>query len=89
MAFKMTVAGLVKRIRSVKGSVPCLDDRPGWFAHKVEGRTVRFHVMDSEYAKAHGFNEVWAREGEMGEAGFKEYRGAAEKVAAEILGVAS
>jgi len=89
MAFKMTVSGLVKRIRSAKGSIPCSDERPGWFAHKVEGRVVRFHVVSIEFAACNGYNEVWAREGEMGEFGFKEYRGTAEKVASEILGVVS
>lgn len=83
--FKMTAAGLVKRIRSGKGSVPSTDDRDGWFAHKVEGRVVHFHYIPADVAKAQGWNEVWAYVGTKFGPDFKEFRGAAEKVAEEIL----
>jgi hypothetical protein len=85
--FKMTFDGLVKRIRSGKGSVPSTDERDGWFAHKVNGKVVHFHVMTQEGAKALGASEVWAYEGEKYGAGYKSYRGTADAVAKEILGI--
>lgn len=88
MAFKMTVTGLVKRIRSGKGSVPCpgSEGERGWVAHKVGGVVIKFHAVSQEFAEKNCVHEVWARIGKMGEPDFKEFRGSAESVAREILG---
>ena len=55
----------------------------GWVTMKLARiGEVRIHVMSASSCKDHGWNEVWARIG--GEQDYREFRGTAEKVAAEL-----